>query len=73
LPAIAVPTEILVGSEDYATPPAMAEALAAAIPGARLTLVEGARHLTPIEIPGRVAELLRTVIERSEGGVANRR
>jgi 3-oxoadipate enol-lactonase len=51
----------------------MAEALAAAIPGARLTLVEGARHLTPIEIPGRVADLLRTVIERSEGGVANRR
>jgi 3-oxoadipate enol-lactonase len=73
LPAIAVPTEILVGSEDYATPPAMAEALAAAISGARLTLVEGARHLTPIEIPGRVADLLRTVIERSEGGVANRR
>jgi 3-oxoadipate enol-lactonase len=73
LPAIAVPVEILVGSEDYATPPTMAEALAAAIPGAQLTLVEGARHLTPIEIPGRVAELLRVVIERSGAGVANRR
>ncbi len=73
LAGIGVPAEILVGSEDYATPPAMAEALAAAIPGARLTLVEGARHLTPIEIPGRVADLLRSVIARSEDGVANRR
>jgi 3-oxoadipate enol-lactonase len=73
LAAIAAPTEILVGSEDYATPPEMAQALAAAIPGARLTLVEGARHLTPIEIPGRVADVLRAVIARSEGGVANRR
>lgn len=73
LAAIAAPAEILVGSEDYATPPAMAQALAAAIPGARLTLAEGARHLTPIEIPGRVADVLRAAIARSEGGVANRR
>ncbi len=73
LPGIGVPVEILVGDEDYATPPAMARAIADSVPHARLTIVPGVRHLTPIEIPGRVADVLRALIERSEGGVANRR
>jgi 3-oxoadipate enol-lactonase len=62
LPGITVPTEIMVGSEDYATPPDMARALEAAIPGARMTLVEGARHFTPLEIPDQVAALLRALL-----------
>jgi 3-oxoadipate enol-lactonase len=72
--AIAVPTEILVGEEDYATPPEMARELHAAIPGSNLTIVAGARHLTPIQIPDRVAAIIRAVIAKAQkgDGVANR-
>ncbi len=62
---IRVPTAIVVGEEDYATPIAMSEALHDAIPGSSLTILKGARHLTPIEAPDRVAaevgRLLRAV------------
>lgn len=52
------PVAIMVGEEDYATPIAMAEALVAAIPGATLKIVPGARHLTPLEVPDTVARLI---------------
>jgi 3-oxoadipate enol-lactonase len=55
LPGIAAPTRIMVGSEDYATPLAMAEAMRDAIPGATLKVIEGAAHLTPLERPEDVA------------------
>jgi 3-oxoadipate enol-lactonase len=73
LAAIAVPAEVLVAEEDYATPPEMARVLAEGIAGARLTIVPNARHLTPIEVPERVAALLRAVVARSEAAVADRR
>lgn len=59
LPKIAAPTAVIVGEEDYATPVAMAEALANGIAGARLTVIRGARHLTPLERPDVVAGELR--------------
>jgi 3-oxoadipate enol-lactonase len=65
LATIAAPTEVLVGAEDYATPVAMSEALAAAIPGANLTIVPDVRHLTILEIPETIAELVRTLATRS--------
>jgi 3-oxoadipate enol-lactonase len=68
-----VPAEILVGEEDYATPPEMARALEADIAGSHLTVVAGARHLTPAEIPEQIALLLNTVIARRGDSVANRR
>ena len=70
---IDVPTEIIVGDEDYATPPEMARALNAQIAGSNLTIVPKARHLTPIEIPDRIASMLETVIARKDDNVANRR
>jgi 3-oxoadipate enol-lactonase len=45
LPKITVPTLIVVGEEDPITPPADAERMAQAIPGARLVRVPGAAHL----------------------------
>lgn len=49
LPRIACPVTIWQGTEDRWTPPAMAEALHAALPaGARLNLVEGAGHYTTL-------------------------
>lgn len=50
--AIAVPTLVLVGSEDRIAPPALARAMAAAIPGARLAVIEGAGHVSNVEAPG---------------------
>ena len=49
--AIAVPTLVVVGSEDRITPPALSEALAALVPGAKLRTIEAAGHLANIEQP----------------------
>jgi pimeloyl-ACP methyl ester carboxylesterase len=46
---IAVPTLVVVGAEDAVTPPAEAERMAAAIPGARTAVIEGAGHLSNLE------------------------
>ncbi|MGB3387810.1 MAG: alpha/beta hydrolase [Pseudaminobacter sp.] len=64
LPTIGVPVEIVVGEEDYATPPSMARVLEEQIAGARLEIIEGGRHLTPLEHPDRIAAHLRRLIER---------
>ncbi len=58
LAGIRVPTLIQVGEEDYAAPVAMSRAMHEAIPGATLDVIEGARHLTPLEVPDRVAQAL---------------
>lgn len=62
LPMIAAPTAILVGAEDYATPIAMAEALRHGIRGATLAVLQGARHLTPLERPDDVATALARLL-----------
>lgn len=51
LPKIAVPTLVLVGAEDVTSPPAVARAMADAIPGARYAEIPGAGHLAPLEQP----------------------
>jgi len=62
LPGFRTPTRIVVGAEDYATPPSMAEAMHAAIAGSTLRVLPGAAHLTPIEFPDIVADELRQVM-----------
>lgn len=51
LPLIQCPTLIVVGEEDTLTPPSESEAMAAAIPGARLEKLVGAGHLSNLEQP----------------------
>jgi 3-oxoadipate enol-lactonase len=46
---VKAPTLVIVGDQDVGTPPAMSEAIAAAIPGARLEIIPGASHLSNIE------------------------
>jgi pimeloyl-ACP methyl ester carboxylesterase len=58
-----MPTAILVGEEDYATPIAMAQALHDGIAGSSLTILPGARHLTPLEDPQRVATALQGLLQ----------
>jgi 3-oxoadipate enol-lactonase len=48
---IAVPTLVLCGTEDRVTPPALAEELAALVPGARLELIAASGHLANAEQP----------------------
>jgi 3-oxoadipate enol-lactonase len=61
---IAVPTAIAVGEEDYATPPAMAQALHDAIKDSTLTVINAGRHLTPLEKPDEIAAELSRLVER---------
>lgn len=55
---VRVPTVILVGDEDYATPLAMAQQLHDLIAGSTLEVLTGARHLTPVEQPDQVADAI---------------
>jgi 3-oxoadipate enol-lactonase len=51
---ISVPTLVLVGDEDVATPPWMAERICAAIPGSRLVRIPRSGHSSTIENPEAV-------------------
>ncbi|MER7872141.1 4-carboxymuconolactone decarboxylase [Streptomyces solisilvae] len=58
LSRIGVPTLVVAGADDQVTPPADARVLVAGIADARLALVPGASHLTPVEQPMAVTDLL---------------
>jgi 3-oxoadipate enol-lactonase len=58
LASIAIPTLVVVGELDELTPPSESQAMAAAIPGARLVSIPGAGHLAPMERPRAVAAAL---------------
>jgi len=62
LARIAVPTMVLVGDEDVATPPARAEALAGMIPDARLVRIPQAGHMSTIEQPARVNDAIEAFL-----------
>lgn len=64
LAALRVPTLVLVGAEDVLTPPFEAEAMAAAIPGARLEVVAQAGHLANLEQPAAVNAALLDLLDR---------
>ena len=64
LPSIVAPTLCLVGDLDDETPPAYAMAVADLIPGARLTVVEGAGHLLNVEAADAVNDAILQHIER---------
>lgn len=55
LPEISLPVLVICGTEDRMTPPAYSEALAQAIPGARLLLLPEAGHYVTLEQPQAVA------------------
>ncbi|MEO0031942.1 MAG: hypothetical protein RIS94_1700 [Pseudomonadota bacterium] len=59
LPTVKVPTLVLAGSEDPLSTRDRNEAIAAAIGGAQLLLVEGAAHFPMLEQPGVVTAALR--------------
>jgi pimeloyl-ACP methyl ester carboxylesterase len=58
LGAIRCPTLVTVGEEDALTPVGLHRAMKAAIPGARLEVIEGAGHLANLEQPAAYNEVL---------------
>jgi 3-oxoadipate enol-lactonase len=65
LPSIEAPTLAIAGAQDPATPPEHLEAIAAAVPGARLEVLDGAAHLANLERPEAVTQL---ILEHCGGG-----
>ena len=58
LPSVAVPTLVIAGTADPATPPEHGELIASLVPGARFELVDAA-HLACWEAAGAVNALLQ--------------
>ena len=58
LSEISVPTLVMVGEHDCATPPLRAQRIADGIAGAQLSLVRGAGHLSTVENPDAVNRAL---------------
>src|SRR3954454_18216551 len=58
LPTIACPTLVMVGRQDRWSPLAQHEEIAAAIPNARLVVIENSGHMTPVEQPEQVSRAL---------------
>jgi 3-oxoadipate enol-lactonase len=61
LPSITLPTVVMVGTLDRLTPPHHADALVAAIPGARLVSLDELGHQLPLEAPDEVGEVIRSL------------
>ncbi len=66
LPSIDVPTVVLRGGQDVRAPREVAEALAAAIPTARLIVLEEVGHVSCVEAPERFTAELRTFLDGIE-------
>lgn len=63
LASIDVPTLVIVGEEDEVTPPPLSRAMAAAIPGAAVTAIPGAGHLSPLEASTAVTRVMAAFLE----------
>lgn len=59
LAAIDCPVLVMCGRQDRLTPPALSEEMAAAIPGARLVLLDECGHYAPMERPFATTALLQ--------------
>jgi 3-oxoadipate enol-lactonase len=67
---IAAPTLVLVGEHDHETPVEYARALADGIESAVLEVVPGAGHLSNLEAPEAVNDLIRRFLDSVEGAAA---
>jgi 3-oxoadipate enol-lactonase len=60
--ALRLPTLVLVGEHDLATPPAAARAIQAAIAGAELHVLPGAAHIPTVQTPDAVTDAIATFL-----------
>ncbi|MFJ8107724.1 3-oxoadipate enol-lactonase [Streptomyces sp. NPDC096132] len=68
LAEISVPTLLIAGRQDPATPPAHLREIADAVPGAALVEIPGASHLAPAEQPEAVLTSMRAHFDGAAGG-----
>jgi pimeloyl-ACP methyl ester carboxylesterase len=66
LPRIEVPTLVVVGRDDTITPPADAERMRSAIPGAELAIIDHAAHLSNFEQPAAFNAAVTRFLTRVE-------
>jgi pimeloyl-ACP methyl ester carboxylesterase len=64
LGTIDVPTSVVVGADDAITPPPLSRAMSEAIPGATLTVIPRAGHLSNIDAPDSFDRALRDLVRR---------
>lgn len=60
------PTLAVTGAEDQRSTPAMARALALRLPRGRAAVIDGQRHMTPLEIPDRLASLIDSFLQKAD-------
>ncbi|MDN5768311.1 MAG: alpha/beta hydrolase [Humibacillus sp.] len=60
LAGIDVPTAVVIGELDEVCPPDLQHEVARTIPGAVTHIISGAGHMSPLEAPDQVAQVLRT-------------
>jgi 3-oxoadipate enol-lactonase len=66
LGSVSVPTRVLVGADDPATPPETAQLIADGIPGAGLTVIPNAAHLLNVEQPAEFDAAVLAHLTREE-------
>ena len=64
LQQIACPTLVACGRDDFWSPVAVHQEIAAAIPGANLALIDTCGHMATVEAPGEVSRLLRAWLQQ---------
>lgn len=64
LPRLSMPTAVVVGEDDFATPVAMGMALHDGIAGSTFQVIKGARHLTPLECPAVIGDMLVRLLSK---------
>lgn len=65
LPRIQSPVLLIVGEEDVVSPPAEMQAIADAIPNARIEIIPHSGHLAPLENPQCVNRVIREFLQQS--------
>lgn len=67
LPTIGCPALVITGSDDAWSPPAQHATIAAALPGSRLVVIDGAGHMLPAEMPDAFNAAVRTWLKAQAG------
>jgi pimeloyl-ACP methyl ester carboxylesterase len=67
LPTVDIATLIVHGRNDVRAPKRVADELLACIPGAEMTVIEGAGHAVNLDAPDRLVGEVRAFLMRHEG------
>ncbi len=70
LPLIKTRAQVIVGTEDVATPPSRGEQIAGSLPNCRLVSIPAAGHSSPLEQPAIVNRVLRAFFAEKEESIS---